>query len=400
MARRARHTLLPLALLTTGALLAGCGGGGSLGGDEGGSAGAGGGEGGGGGGPVDIGLLVPTSGVYAPLGEDLEQGFRLFLDQNDGQLAGRETNVKVVDEGESPDSGVPAAQSLVGSVDAVVGIVNSGTALGVRDLFDEAQVPLIIANAGADAITGANASEYVWRTSFANGEVAAALGPYAAEQCDNAFLIAADYAAGKEATAGFQKTFTEAGGTVAGSVFAPFGTTTNYQPFLAQIQQSGADCVYSFFAGAEAVAFTKQYRSLGVDATLYSSGFLTEGGVLAATGQDAVGVETSLHYSDQLDNPRNDEFVEAYKAAYDEAPTVYAVQAYDAAQALDQALADGAEDGPGIVEGLKGIDTIDSPRGEFSFGEGGGPEQTYYLRKVEAKDGGLVNTIVRELDTA
>ena len=392
-----RHPLRTLAAgLTVGAVLTACGGSESLGGGD---------EGSGSGeeqaGPVTIGLLVPTSGVYAPLGEDMQQGFELFLDQNEGQLGGREVELEVVDEGESPDTGVPGAQRLVQQdVDAVVGIVNSATALGVRDLLEEAQVPLIIANAGANAITGESASDYVWRTSFSNGEVAAALGPYAAENCKRAFLVAADYAAGKEATAGFEETFTQAGGTVVGSVFPPFGTTTNYQPFLAQISQSDAECVYSFFAGAEAVAFTKQYRSLGVKPTLYSSGFLTEGGVLSAAGEAAVGVETSLHYSDQLDNERNTEFVEAYRAAYDEAPTVYAVQAYDAAQALDQALADGAEAGAEVVEGLEGIETIDSPRGEFSFGEGHGPEQAYYLRKVENKDGGLVNTVVQELETS
>jgi branched-chain amino acid transport system substrate-binding protein len=402
MRRPLRHKLVPVvAGLTAGLVLAACGGGDSLGGGGGGGGDddAGGGEEGGGG-PVTIGLLVPTSGVYAPLGEDMEQGFRLFLDQNDGQLGGRDTTVRVVDEGESPDTGVPGAQRLVQEVDAVVGIVNSGTALASRNLFEEAEVPLIIANAGADDITGANASDYVWRTSFSNGEVAAALGPYAAAQCESVFLAAADYAAGKEATAGFEETFTEAGGTVAGSVFPPFGTTTNYQPFLAQIQQSGADCVYTFFAGAEAVAWTRQYRELGVEATLLSSGFLTEGGVLTAAGEAAVGVETSLHYSDQLDNERNAEFVQAYTEAYNEAPTVYAVQAYDAAQALDQALADGAETGPEIIEGLQGIDTIDSPRGEFSFSEGHGPEQTYYLRRVEDQNGTLVNTVVQELETS
>lgn len=351
-----------------------------------------------GGGPVDIGLLVPTSGVYAPLGQDMEQGFRMFLDEKAGKLGGREAKLQVVDEGESPDTGVPGAQRLLQQqVDAVVGIVNSGTALGVRDAFTEAKIPLIVANAGADAITGARKSDYVWRTSFSNGAVAGALGAYVAQSCKSAFLIAADYAAGKEAAAGFEKTYTAAGGKVVGSVFPPFGTTTNYQPFLAQISQSGAACIYSFFAGAEAVAFTKQYRELGVTAKLYSSGFLTEGGVLTAAGQAAVGVETSLHYSDQIDNPRNKKFVTDYTAKYKEAPTVYAVQAYDAAQALDKALADGAEDGAGVVEGLKKIDKIDSPRGEFTFDEGHGPKQTYYLRKVESSGGGLVNKVVQEL---
>jgi branched-chain amino acid transport system substrate-binding protein len=399
--RPLRHKLVALvAGATAGAVLTACGGGNSLGsGESEPEAAAGGGDDTA---PVTVGLLVPTSGVYAPLGEDMRQGFELYLEQNGGELGGHPVELEVVDEGETPDSGVPGAQRLIQEdVDAVVGVVNSATALGVRDAFEEAEVPLVIANAGADAITGEQASDYVWRTSFSNGDVAAALGPHAAENCESVFLAAADYAAGKEATAGFERTFTEAGGKVAGSVFTPFGTTTNYQPFLAQIQRSGADCVYTFFAGAEAVAFTKQYEQFGLKDSiqLYSSGFLTEGGVLQAAGEAATGVETSLHYTDQLDTPRNAEFVEAYRAAYDEAPTVYAVQAYDAAQALDQAFENGVE-GPDVVEGLKSIDTIDSPRGEFGFGEGHGPEQTYYLRRVEQGDAGLVNVVVDELTSS
>lgn len=399
--RPQRHKPVTLvAGLTAGLLLTACGGGGnSLGGGEPDSGTAGGGDEAA---PVTVGLLVPTSGVYAPLGEDMRQGFELYLEQNGGELGGHPVELEVVDEGETPDTGVPGAQRLIQEdVNAVVGIVNSATALGVRDAFEEAEVPLVIANAGADAITGERASDYVWRTSFANGDVAAALGAYAAENCESVFLAAADYAAGKEATAGFERTFTEAGGTIAGSVFPPFGTTTNYQPFLAQIQQSGADCVYTFFAGAEAVAFTQQYAQFGLKDSiqLYSSGFLTEGGVLQAAGEAATGVETSLHYTDQLDTPRNTEFVEAYREAYDEAPTVYAVQAYDAAQALDQAFENGIE-GPEVVEGLQGIDTIDSPRGEFGFDEGHGPDQTYYLRRVEQGEGGLVNVVVQELTSS
>ncbi len=389
-----RPARAPLARVVAGlgvtALLSACGGG-SLGGGES--------SGGGDDGPVTVGLLVPTSGVYAPLGEDMRQGFELYLEEKQRKLGGRPVELQVIDEGESPDTGVPGAQRLIQQdVDAVVGIVNSATALGVRDAFEEAQIPLVIANAGADAITGDRRSDYVWRTSFSNGQVAAALGPYAAQKCKSAFLLAADYAAGKEAAAGFQRSFTQAGGTVAGQVFPPFGTTSNYQPFLAQVRQSGADCAYAFFAGAEAVAFTKQYAQFGLRerTTLYSSGFLTEGGVLKAAGASAAGVETSLHYSDQLDSERNRQFVSAYTAKHQEPPTVYAVQAYDAAQVLDQALEGGTE-GPDVVKALQGIESVDSPRGEWSFDDGHGPEQTYYLRRVEQGSGGLVNRVVEEL---
>jgi branched-chain amino acid transport system substrate-binding protein len=355
-----------------------------------------------GGGQVKVGLLVPKSGVYAPLGRDMENGFRMYLEAKGGKLGGREVQVVVADEGGGPESGVPAAQKLVqqDKVTTVVGVVNSAVALGIRDLATDAKVPLIVANAGANAITGEQRSDYVWRTSFTNGEVAAALGDYVAGEVGGGrvFLAAPDYAAGKEATAGFQEAFEAAGGQVAGTELTPFGTTTNFQPYLARIQRSGAKAVYCFYAGAEAVAFVKQYQQFGLASKvpLYCSGFVTEGGVLAAQGEAALGIRTSLHYSDQIDNPTNQRFVADYTAKFGAAPTVYSVQAYDAAAVLDQALAKGTG-GDAIVEGLKGVGEVDSPRGRWRFDDGHGPDQTYDLRETREQGGKIVNAVVQPL---
>lgn len=354
-------------------------------------------------GPVKIGLSVPLSGVYATLGEDMTQGFELYLEEHDGKLGGHEIEVVKADEGESPQTGVPATTKLVTAeqVSAVVGIVNSSTALGLQDTFVQSEVPLIIANAGADDLT-ADKSPYIWRTSFTNGQVGAALGGAVAEELGDkkVFLMAADYAAGQESVAGFKESFTAAGGQIAGEAFTPFGTTSDWQPFLSKVRSSGAEAVYVFYAGAEAVNFVKQYESFGLskDVQLYGAGFLTEGGVLDAQGASAVGTKTSLHYSHLLETDRNKEFVEAYQAAYDEVPTVYAVQAYDAAAALDLAL-ESAEstDGKGIAEALEGVGDIDSPRGTWSFDEEHNPDQPYYLREVQEVDGGFANVVVGEL---
>jgi branched-chain amino acid transport system substrate-binding protein len=353
-------------------------------------------------GPVKVGFLVPQSGVYAPLGRDMENGFRMYLDARGGKLGGHPVELVVADEGGGPETGVPAAQKLLQQdrVTVLVGIVSSAVVLGVRDLVNDSRVPLIVANAGANAITGEQRSDYVWRTSFTNGEVAGALGGYVASQVKGGkvFLAAPDYAAGKEATAGFQATFEAAGGQVAGTELTPFGTTTNFQPYLARIQRSGAKAVYCFYAGAEAVAFVKQYQQFGLASRipLYCSGFVTEGGVLDAQGDAALGIKGSLHYSDQLDNPTNQRFVADYGARYGDSPTVYAVQAYDAAAVLDRALAKGTT-GDAIVAGLKGIGEIDSPRGPWRFTDGHGPDQVYYLRATEEQGGRIVNAIVRPL---
>lgn len=363
------------------------------------------GEGGGDGGDdkVKIALLVPKSGVYAPLGEDMENGFRQYLKENDGTLGGKDVEITVVDEGAGPEDGVPAGSKLASddSVDAVVGVVNSAVALGLKDAFEEAKKPLIIANAGADDITGAESSDYIWRTSFSNNEVGAAIGARVAKETDGeVYLVGPDYAAGDEFLAGFKKSFTENGGKIAGTQMTPFGSTTNFQPYLQKVRNADPAAVFAFYAGSEAVTFVKQYDKLGMhdDYPFYATGFVTEGGALDAQAKAAKGIFTSLHYSSEIDSKTNKDFVAAHEKAYDEKPTVYAVQAYDAGAVLDEALQEGT-DGEAIVTGLEGIDEIESPRGTWSFSDKHGPEQTYYLREVTQKDGAWVNSVKDELTT-
>jgi branched-chain amino acid transport system substrate-binding protein len=355
------------------------------------------------GGSVKVGLVVPQAGVYAPLGTDMKRGWDLFLERNGNKLGNYTVSTVTADEGETPQTGVPAVQKLLQSdrVDVLVGIVNSSTALGVKDMVVEAKKLLIVSNAGAGAITGAARTPYLWRTSFTNAQVAAVMGKVLTSGANGGvYTIASDYAAGAEAIQGFTAAFQAGGGKVAGSSKPPFGKTQDYQPFLSQIRGSKAKATFCFFAGAEAVAFVKQYAQFGLAGTipLYGSGFLTEGGVLAAQGDAALGVQTTLHYSTELDNPANKAFREAYQAKYNAIPTVYAVQTWDAANVLNRALRNAsALDGDSLSGALASVGAIDdSPRGSWTF-DGQNPKQTFYLRKVERKDGGLVNTVVRDV---
>lgn len=360
----------------------------------------------GGDGEVEIGLIVALSGVYAAVGQDMKAGFELYLAQRGGKLGGHRVRLVTVDEGEGPQTGVPAATRLVqrDRVHAAVGIVSSPIALGVRDMFTEARTPLIVSNAGADAITGGRGSPYLWRTSFANGEIAASIARHVARRVGrgSVYLLGPDYAAGEENLAGFRRAFEAEGGRIAGQRLTPFGETQDFQPYLSAARKSGATAIYCFYAGAEAVNFVKQYAQFGLAGRipLYASGFLTEGGVLAAQGDAARGIWTTLNYAPGLDNPANHRFVRAYRARAGEPPTTYAMATYDAAAVLDEALSriDGEVTGEKIAAALGGVRAIDSPRGRWRFGRDRNPRQAYYLRRVVRRAGGdLDNAVVGEL---
>ncbi|MFJ2750471.1 ABC transporter substrate-binding protein [Streptomyces sp. NPDC087297] len=339
-------------------------------------------------GPVKIGLLVPQSGTYKALGDDMKAGFELYVQQHGGRLGGREVQIVVADEGETADSGKAAAEKLVKQdrVLAVSGVVSSATVNGVKDLFETSRIPLVGSNASPTTLTGA---KYIWRTSYVNDEPGKALGKHVAERAGGpVFLIAAGYQAGKDEIEGFKSTFLPAGGSIAGEeVYTPFPGTKNFQPYLSQIENSGAKAVFCFYAGGAAVDFVKQYRDFGLAGRipLYAPGFLTEGGVLKGQGDAANGVLTALNYSADLDNAANRTFAPAYKAAHGTDPTTYAMASWDAAQVLDKAIAAaGGNVTPETVNAaISTIGDIDSPRGTWRFNSGGTPIQPWYLREVK-----------------
>jgi branched-chain amino acid transport system substrate-binding protein len=355
---------------------------------------------------VRIGFVAPLSGPFATAGEDMRRGFRLYLDRHEGRLGGRQVNVVEVDEGSGPETGVPAIRRLLtrDRVVAAAGIVNSAVALGAHQSFIDARVPLIVATAGANALTGPKGSEYIWRTSFANHDFNDAFGRWLAKQPPvrgGVFLLAAEYVAGHEQLAAFKAAYTAGGGKIAGEQYSPFGTTQDFQPYLAQVRASGAGAVYAFFGGQDSINFVRQYHEFGLSGQipLYGPGFLVEGPTLTAQGAAAEGIMTTLNYSSELDTPVNRDFVESYETAYDATPTGFSVQAYDAAAVLDAALGkiDGSVSGPALVAALPNVGELESPRGPWRFTPRRNPDQHVYMRQVRRQGDTFVNAVLEDL---
>lgn len=52
--------------------------------------------------PIRIGLIVPQTGGYKPIGDEMLNGFQLYLDNNQRRLGGRPVDLVIADEGETP----------------------------------------------------------------------------------------------------------------------------------------------------------------------------------------------------------------------------------------------------------------------------------------------------------
>ena len=256
--------------------------------------------------PLKVGLMLPYSGTFAKLGENITFAIELLLAEKGGKLGGREIQFIKLDDESKPETAPQNADRLVkrDQVDVLIGTVHSGVQMGIHKVVQESGTLTIVPNAGNVAVTRNLCAKNVFRSSFTNWQPAYGMGVAAAKKgYKKSVWVTWDYAAGAESGAGYKEAFEKGGGQVLPSLTLPF-PQTNFQPLLAQLPGLGVDVVGSFFAGGGAVQFVKEYAAAGIKIPLCGSGFLTEG-TLEAQGAAAEGIETALHYGDGLDNAKN-----------------------------------------------------------------------------------------------
>jgi branched-chain amino acid transport system substrate-binding protein len=351
---------------------------------------------------IKVGLMLPYTGTYAQLGVAITNGFKLAVAENGGKLGGREIEYFTVDDESDPSKATDNANKLVtrDKVDVLVGTVHSGVEMGIVKVVRESGTLHINPNAGAGAATGALCAPNIFRTSFTNWQPAYPMGKVLADRgIKKVVTLTWKYGAGEEAIEGFKEGFTKAGGTVVKELYLPF-PSVEFQPLLTEIASIKPDAVFVFFAGGGGVKLIKDWQAAGLKGKigLYGSGFLTDG-VLDAVGDAAEGIETTLHYGDGIETPKNKTFRLNYAKTYKLQPDVYAVQGYDAGLLLAAGLKAVKGDMSKKKELYAAMEKakIDSPRGAWTMSKAHNPIQDIYLRKVVGKENKVIGVAWKAL---
>ncbi|WP_253665311.1 ABC transporter substrate-binding protein [Thermus scotoductus] len=351
-----------------------------------------------------IGVVLPYSGVYAQLGEDITNGMLLYFEERKNLAGGRPIQLIREDETADPSVALRKLTKLVEQdrVDLLTGLVSTASAYAVRDFVHNTRNVLLVSNAGGNALTRERKSPYIFRTSFTSWQVSFPLGRWVAERvAKRVAVVAADYAFGRESVAAFKESFLAAGGEVVQETYTPLGST-DFSAAIARLRQARPGAVYSFLAGSDAAIFLRQYAQFGLkgNVPLTTTGFTVEEDVIQAVGAAAEGAYSSLHWAVRLAIPENQRFVQAYQRRFGRSPSVYAVQGYDTARVIVEAvnaLQGDVSNKSRLVEALEGV-RFRGPRGLFEFD----PKthhviQNIYVRQVRNVGGELANVVVADL---
>lgn len=354
--------------------------------------------------PIKIGLMLPYSGAFAPLGKAIENGFKLYVQEQGGQLAGRELVYYTIDDESNISKTAANTDRLIRNdqVDIIIGTVDSGVAIRLAQAAKDSDTTLIVPNAGANSLTDYLCGPNILRTSFSNWQPAYTMGKLAAQRGHKtALTISWRYTAGYDSMDGFREGFESNGGKVIREydVIFPRAEFTSY---LQQIEALQPDMVFAFFSGDASSRFIQDYHNAKLDQKipLYGTGALSEN-LSPAALEVAQGLITTMHYADGLNTPRDTAFRNAYEAAYHSKSDAYAVQGYDAAQLMDAGL----KSVNGDISKKLAFRTamhqakIDSPRGPFTLSPAGNPIQTIYIRQVQGAENRVIGVAAENLAT-
>jgi branched-chain amino acid transport system substrate-binding protein len=352
---------------------------------------------------IKVGLILEYSGPFADNARQIDNGVQLYVKQHGDTVAGKKiVLVRRDTTGAAPEVAKRLAQELVirDKVDILAGFVLTPNALAVTDVATEAKKPTVIMNAATSIIT--TKSPYIARVSFTLPQVTAPLAQWAAKNgITQVYMMTSDYGPGHDAAATFEKAFTAAGGTVVGKVAMPL-QNPDFSAYVQRVSDLKPQAVFLFVpSGQQPVAIMKSFAEQGLTSSgmkILATGDVTEDGALANMGDAPLGMITAHHYSYAHDSAANRDFVKAYAQAYGALrPNFLAVGGYDGMAAIYGAIAatKGAADGDAIMAALKGL-RLESARGPIEIdSETRDVIQTVYVRRVEKRDGEIVN---REFD--
>jgi branched-chain amino acid transport system substrate-binding protein len=346
---------------------------------------------------LKIGFLSTLSGPAGGIGVEIRDGFNLALKLAGGKLGGLPTELVVADDTLNPDTGRQLAERMLkrDRVNLVTGIVFSNVMLAVWPTIEQAKVFYVAPNATPTAITGKGCSPYFFSASWPNEAHHEAAGQFASSKgYKNAYLIAPNYPAGKDALTGFKRMYK---GNVVAEVYSKLNQL-DYSAELAQIRAAHPEALYAFLPGGMGINFIKQFVAAGLskDIQLIVPGFVSDQDVVRAVGEPMLGLFDTSQWAYDLDNDANRKFVSAFEKEYKRIPTLYAEQGYTAALVIDQAVRDAkgkVEDEKAFHAALmKAPERAKTPRGQFKEAANGTPIQDYYVRAlVKDREGRIVN---------
>jgi branched-chain amino acid transport system substrate-binding protein len=352
---------------------------------------------------VKIGFVTTLTGGAGAIGNDMRDAAELALDHLDRKMGGLDVQMIYEDDGFKPEVGKQKTEKLVKKdrVHFVGGYIWSHVLLASRGSVVGKGPFMISSNAGPSPVAGKLCHEDFFSTSWQNDQTPMAMGEVLNQMgIKNLYIMAPNYAAGKNMVSGVERTFK---GKIVGKDMTKFPAQLDFSAELAKVRSVKPDAVFIFYPGKHGVQFFKQYAQSGLKGNipLYSV-FAIDALSLPRIGDLVEGTLMTQFWAPDLATPVSKIFVQDYRKKYGRYPSFYAAQSYDTIMLIDSAVraVNGDLSNKDGMRAAMRRAAFPSVRGPFRYGNNHMPIQNFYLRKVvKDAEGNYTTSIVKTVYT-
>ena len=355
---------------------------------------------------VKIGFVTTITTPAGVIGKDMVDAVNLAMEDIGGKMAGLDVELIVEDDGFKPAIGKQKTDKLVkqDKVQFVTGFIWSHVLLASQKSALGAGKFLISSNAGPSQMAGKLCHKNFFSTSWQNDQTPMAMGEVLnLNNVKSLYVMAPNYAAGKNMVAGVTRTFK---GKIVGKDLTKWGKDAqlDFSAELAKAKASGAEGIFVFYPGKAGGAFIKQYAQAGLQGKIPLYSVFTVDSIALPKLQKAnmsgvMGSVMTQFWAPDLDTPQNKKFVSGFKKKYGRYPSFYAAQSYDTIFLIKNAV-EAVKGDLSNKDGMRAAmekASFPSVRGKFSYGNNHFPIQNFYSREVVKDSDGVWTTSVREV---
>ena len=318
------------------ALFTGCGGGDS--GSSGGGDKATGDE-------IVIGANFELTGNHAQYGANANNGLKLAIKEaNDaGGVGGKKIKIVEADAKSEAAESVNAATKLISDdkVIALIGPAVTANVIAESQVATDNMVPVIAPAATNPDVTVENGKvkEFIFRSCFIDPQQSEVMAQFAIKDLNAKTAVlyidsSSDYS--KSLGKIFKEKFEAAGGQVVMEE-AFLAKDQDFKAALTKIQTANADVIFVPAYYEEVGKIVKQARELGIESAILGTDGWDDSKVVDIAGKDALNnTFFCTHYF--AGDAEVQDFINAYKKAYNEDPNVFAALGYDAGKMLIDAI--------------------------------------------------------------
>lgn len=335
---------------------------------------------------IKIGSILALTGKAATYGNWAKKGITLATEQLNARSKNNiQFKVLFEDSQGDPKFAVSSMENLlsVNQVPVIIGFITSGEFLASAPLAEKRKTVIITPVAGAPLIR--EDGSFVFRTRENGTAQSKIVAEYMVNQLKikNASIVfenAANAIAYKDV---FNNTFSSIGGQIIQQLGYNEGQT-DFRSILLEIKKKQVESVYIAGVGKIIARILIQAKELGIKSRIFSDAGIEDPELFKIAGNISDNIifgapAFSLNNNDSTTS----NFIKAYQKRFNEDPSVYAANAYDAMMVIAKAVKSGSRTPNQIKNYLYNILNYDGASGNFTFEKNGEVKKSVILKIIK-----------------